>query len=162
MKFRSMPSTSCNPTVCFKIRLIKIKFCCNSIIVQPLPNVKTQFSQKEEDSGYDSIARNQPSRTHNSVHFHQGLPTARFNFEPKFEKKKMRLSSPFGPICDECVPNSNYFRIPSTIRSIFLFLPNTKNKIPCAPALISAPDAMVFPQSWVFQIMSNARSTIPS
>ena len=31
-----------------KIRLIKFKFDCNSIISQPLPNCKSQFSNKEE------------------------------------------------------------------------------------------------------------------
>ena len=43
----------CNRTV------IKFKFCCNSMISQPLPNFKTQFSQKYEVGSYDNIALNQ-------------------------------------------------------------------------------------------------------
>ena len=49
----------CNSTVCFATRVIKFKFCCNSVISQPLPNCKTQFSQKEEVGSYDKIALNQ-------------------------------------------------------------------------------------------------------
>ena len=49
----------CNPTVCFIIRLIKFNFCCNSMISQPLSNLKTQFSSKEEVGTYDNIALNQ-------------------------------------------------------------------------------------------------------
>ena len=37
---------------------MKITFCCNSIISQPLSNFKTEFSQKEENGGYDNIALN--------------------------------------------------------------------------------------------------------
>ena len=50
---------SCNPIVCFKIRARKFHFCCNSLILQPPPNFKTQFSQKEEVGGYDAIVLNQ-------------------------------------------------------------------------------------------------------
>ena len=45
----------CNPTVCFKIRVIKFKYCCSSAI----SHVKSQFSPKEEVGGYDNIALNQ-------------------------------------------------------------------------------------------------------
>ena len=49
----------CNLTVCSKIRVIKFKFCCNPMISQPLPNFKSQFSQKEEVGSYDNVALNQ-------------------------------------------------------------------------------------------------------
>ena len=49
----------CNPTVCFKILFIKFNFYCNSMISQPFPNFKTQFSQKEEAGGLDHIALTQ-------------------------------------------------------------------------------------------------------
>ena len=45
----------CNPTVCFEIRVIKVKFCRHYMISQPLPNFKTQFSQKEDVGSYDKI-----------------------------------------------------------------------------------------------------------
>ena len=32
------------------------KFCCKSIISQPLPNFQTQFSPKDEFGSYDNIA----------------------------------------------------------------------------------------------------------
>ena len=50
-----------NPTACFKIRLIKFKFCGYSMISQPLSNakIKTQFIKKEEVTNYDNIALNQ-------------------------------------------------------------------------------------------------------
>ena len=47
---------------CLKIRVIKLKFCCNSMISQPPPNSRTQFSQKEKVGSYDKIALNQPFR----------------------------------------------------------------------------------------------------
>ena len=49
----------CNPTVYFKIRVVKINLCCNSMISQPLPNYNTKFSQKERVGSYDNIALNQ-------------------------------------------------------------------------------------------------------
>ena len=49
----------CNSKICYKIRVIKFKYYCNSIYSQLLPNLKTQFSQKEEVDSYDNIALNQ-------------------------------------------------------------------------------------------------------
>ena len=49
----------CNTTICFKIRVIKYKFCCKYMISQPLPNFKSQFSQNVEAGSYDNIALNQ-------------------------------------------------------------------------------------------------------
>ena len=49
----------CNRTIYFKTRVIKFKFCCNSMISQPLPNFKTQFSPKDEVGSYDNIEPNQ-------------------------------------------------------------------------------------------------------
>ena len=49
----------CNPTVCFKIRVIKFKYCCSSAISQTLLNFKSQFCPKEEVGDYDNIALNQ-------------------------------------------------------------------------------------------------------
>ena len=48
-----------NPTVCFQIWVIKFKFCCIDMILEPLPNFKTQFSQKEEVGSYDNTPLNQ-------------------------------------------------------------------------------------------------------
>ena len=48
-----------NSTVCFKIRVIKFIFYCNSIIAEPLPNFQSKFSQKEEVGSYNNIALNQ-------------------------------------------------------------------------------------------------------
>ena len=50
-----------NPTVYFEIR---VNFYCNSMISQPLPNLQTQFSQKEEVGCYDHIALNQRYQEH--------------------------------------------------------------------------------------------------
>ena len=52
----------CYSTVCFKIRAIKFKFGCNSMISQSLANCKSQFSKKEEVGSYDNIALNQRNR----------------------------------------------------------------------------------------------------
>ena len=49
----------CNRSIWFNIQVIKFKFCCNLMILQPLPNFKTQIYQKEEVGSYDNIALNQ-------------------------------------------------------------------------------------------------------
>ena len=49
----------CNLTVCFKIRVMRCKICFNHMNSQPLPNLKTQFSQKEDAGSYDNTALNQ-------------------------------------------------------------------------------------------------------
>ena len=58
---KSSQQMCCNPTVCFKIRVIKFKSYCNSKISQHLQNFKTLFFffQKEEVVSYDNIALNQ-------------------------------------------------------------------------------------------------------
>ena len=59
LRIKSSLQMYCNRTICLKIRVIKYKFCCNSMISQPLPNFKTQFSPKDEMCSYDNIALNQ-------------------------------------------------------------------------------------------------------
>ena len=59
LRIKSFLQMYFNPTVCFKIKIIKFKFCCNSVVSQPLPNLKTQFSQKEDVDSYDNIALKQ-------------------------------------------------------------------------------------------------------
>ena len=59
LRSKSSLQICCNPTVCSKNRVIRFKFCCNSMISQPLPNFKSQFCQKEEVGSYDNIALNQ-------------------------------------------------------------------------------------------------------
>ena len=49
----------CNTTVCFNFRVIKFQICGNYMILEPLPNFKTNFSQNEGDGTYDNIALNQ-------------------------------------------------------------------------------------------------------
>ena len=46
LRIQSALQMCCNPTICFKIRIIKLFFI--SMISHPLPNVKSQFSKKEE------------------------------------------------------------------------------------------------------------------
>ena len=48
-----------NRTVCFKIIANKFQFGSYSMISQPLPNLRTQFSTKDEVGTYDNIALNQ-------------------------------------------------------------------------------------------------------
>ena len=36
------------PQFALKFKLLRFNFCCNSMMSQPLPSVKTQLSQKEE------------------------------------------------------------------------------------------------------------------
>ena len=49
----------CTRTICFRIRVIKFEFWVTSMILQPLPNFKTQFSPKDEVGSYDNNALNQ-------------------------------------------------------------------------------------------------------
>ena len=46
IKDKSSLQMCCIRTVCFKIRVATFKFCCNSLISQPLPKWKTHVSQK--------------------------------------------------------------------------------------------------------------------
>ena len=51
LRITSSSQMCCNPTICFKIWVIKLS--------QPLPNFKIQSSRKEEVGSYDNIALGQ-------------------------------------------------------------------------------------------------------
>ena len=60
LRIQSSVQMCSNPAVCYKVQIIKFKFCCNDIISQPLLNFKSHFSQKKGEFGiYDSIALKQ-------------------------------------------------------------------------------------------------------
>ena len=59
LRIKSSAQMCCDPTVCFKIRVIKSNFCFNSMISQPLHNFIIRFSQKELVGSYDNIELNQ-------------------------------------------------------------------------------------------------------
>ena len=98
LKIKSSFQVCCHPTVRFKIRVIKFKFCCNSVILQPLPSFQAQLSHEKEKFGcYDNIALNQRYlKTYSSV-LTTHSPEAQ-----RIEKKK--------PRCIHCyiVPISNW------------------------------------------------------
>ena len=47
-RIKSSLQMCCNTIVFFKIRVITFKFCCNTMISQPIPNFKSQISQKKK------------------------------------------------------------------------------------------------------------------
>ena len=66
----------CDRTICFKIRVIQFKLCCNSMTSQPLPNFKFQFPPKYFMGSYDKIALNQ---RHNCDTLHHPIGLGRIN-----------------------------------------------------------------------------------
>ena len=78
-----------NIVVSPKIKIIiRFDFCCSSMISQPLPNFRSQFSQKGGIGSYDNVTLNQRNKKKILLYFNEKKKKINqsthilFNFSP--------------------------------------------------------------------------------